>query len=130
MTARIPLAALLILGGFAFGQAAQASSSDRGEALFETICSNCHSVASPPRNKMGPRLLGVVGRPIGAADGYRYSDGFAAIGAAWTPEFLDAYLVNPKLLAPNGRMNFKGLSDIADRAAIIAYLASQNHAPD
>jgi len=124
MTRRSPLAALLILGGLAFGQAAQASPADRGEDLFELNCSSCHSVASPPRNKMGPSLLGVVGRPVGSAAGYSYSAGFSAIGAVWTPELLDAYIVNPKILAPNGRMSFKGLADPAERAAVIAFLAA------
>ena len=43
---------------------------------------------------------------------------------AWTPENLNGFLENPKGYMPGTKMSFAGLPKVADRANVIAYLAS------
>ena len=70
-------------------------------------------------------MIGVVGRRAGTAPGFRYSAALKAYGKTWTPEGLDAYLANPKAVAPKGTMNFRGLADARKRADVVAFLAQQ-----
>jgi cytochrome c2 len=89
-------------------------------------CRACH-VADDARNSVGPYLLGVVGRDIGAVDGFRYSGALPA-GERWTIENLYAYLENPRGWAPGTSMAFNGLRSQADRVNIIAFLI--DNSPD
>ncbi len=50
----------------------------RGEKLFGK-CKACHKLADGAK-AVGPHLWGVVGRPIGAVTGFKYSDGIANHG--------------------------------------------------
>jgi cytochrome c len=94
-----------------------------GAAMFKGNCAVCHS-AEPGQNKVGPALFGVVGRKAGTVPGYTYSDAMMKSGLTWTPDQLDAYLVNPKGVVPNTKMIFLGLKNPADRKAIIDYLGT------
>lgn len=92
-----------------------------GEKLFRR-CSACHKV-EVGANGTGPYLHGVVGREVGAADGFgAYSGALSAVADVWTPENLNGFLENPKRYAPGTTMNFGGFSDVEDRANIIAWL--------
>lgn len=95
----------------------------RGERVFAK-CKACHKVDGS--NGTGPYLNGVVGRPVGAVDGFSYSGALSETGAeAWTPENLFAFLENPKSWAPGTSMGFAGLRKAEDRAAVIAWLDQQ-----
>jgi cytochrome c len=94
-----------------------------GERLWRQ-CQACHAL-NPGQNGVGPYLHGVVGRPIGAADGFSYSDTLASLDQAWTPENLSGFLENPRGWAPGTAMAYNGMSDVEDRANLIAYLATQ-----
>ncbi len=83
-------------------------------------CRACH-VADDTRNSVGPYLQNVVGRQIGAVDGFRYS-GALPEDEIWSVENLYAYLENPRGWAPGTSMAFNGLRVQADRVNIIAYL--------
>ena len=97
-----------------------------GEAQWRQ-CRSCHQVGEGARNGTGPALHHVVGHPIGAVDGFRYSNVFQeanAAGRVWTVEDMDAFLANPRDAMPGTRMGFRGIRDADDRAAMIAYLQS------
>jgi cytochrome c len=94
-----------------------------GERLWRQ-CQACHAL-NPGQNGVGPYLHGVVERPIGAADGFSYSDALASLDQAWTPENLSGFLENPRGWAPGTAMAYAGMSDVEDRANLIAYLATQ-----
>jgi cytochrome c len=49
----------------------------------------------------------------------------AVAGWRWTPENMAAFLENPRAYAPGTAMAFNGISDVEDRANLIAYLATQ-----
>ncbi len=90
-------------------------------------CIACHTFAEGEANKVGPNLWDIVAHPIGARDGYQYSDAMIAYAGEvgdWSYEALDAYLRDPAGTVPKTKMAFAGLSDTAERANVIAYLRS------
>ena len=99
-----------------------------GEKVFGK-CKACHAVGPDAKNKVGPELNGVVGRPWGAIEGFKYSEGkddtLKALGdgKVWDVTTLGAYLTNPKDVIPKGKMAFAGLKKPEDIANVIAYLA-------
>ncbi|MBU2532367.1 MAG: cytochrome c family protein [Alphaproteobacteria bacterium] len=112
-------AALLASHAAAFAQGDPA----KGEAVFKR-CAVCHEV-NKTKNKVGPHLVGIVGRKAGVVEDYKYSKSLmekAAEGLVWDKEALDKYLEKPKALIPQGKMAFAGLRNKADRDNVIAYL--------
>ena len=95
----------------------------KGAKVFKK-CAACHKVEDGV-NATGPSLYGVVGRGIGAVDGFGYSGTLAGMsGGAWTPEELDAFLTKPSAYAAGTSMSFSGLKKQSDRVNLIAYLDS------
>jgi cytochrome c len=94
----------------------------RGAALFQSRCSNCHTVQEGGPNKVGPNLHGVFGRSAGSLAGYNYSPAMLAAGVIWNDETLDAYLTNPGKDIPGDKMPFPGLPNKTDREDLIAYM--------
>ncbi len=89
-------------------------------------CLACHTVEKDGANKVGPKLWGVVNRPVASVPDYAYSDAmkaFAEGGAkAWTVAELDPYLLDPKAHVPRTKMVFPGIKKEDERANVIAYL--------
>jgi cytochrome c len=113
----------------AAGLAALASSAawadgdpEQGAKVFNK-CKACH-VANEEKNRVGPHLVGIVGRPAASVQDYKYSAAMAESGIVWDEEMLDQYLANPKDVVPGGKMAFIGLRDEEDREDVIAYLKS------
>lgn len=98
----------------------------KGEKVFKK-CMACHTVTDKA-NKVGPYLVGVVGRKVAAVEGFKYSDSmmeYAATGAVWDEAALAAYLENPKAIVPKTKMAFAGLKKEDERADLIAFLKSK-----
>lgn len=98
---------------------------ERGEALYQQLCTSCHS---PDRNRYGPLHRGVVGRSAGTVPDYNYSEALASAAMIWNAETLNAWLADPATLVPGTRMRFR-VPDNSDRADIIAYLATLTAPP-
>ncbi len=94
-----------------------------GEAQWRN-CRTCHALEAG-RNGTGPYLLGVVGRPVGTAQGFNFSATLAGLGGEWTVERLSRFIENPRGFAPGTTMAFAGLRNRADRVNLIAYIAAQ-----
>jgi cytochrome c2 len=90
-------------------------------------CRGCHTLDEGGPAVVGPNLFGIVGRAVGAAEGFNYSEALAALnaeGATWTAERLSAFLAGPAAAIPGNRMPFAGVPNDQDRANLIAYLAT------
>ena len=91
----------------------------RGAALYQARCTACHAVDS---HGTGPAHRGVLGRRVGSAPGYKYSDELARSRLRWTPQTLNAWLEDPEELVAGQRMGFQ-VESAQERADLIAYLA-------
>lgn len=92
-------------------------------------CSVCHVSKPGATTTIGPNLWNIVGRRIASEPGYDYSQSLQQIGGDWSFERLDVYLADPKLLAPEGRMPFSGITSAVERAHLLAYLRTLSDLP-
>jgi cytochrome c len=120
--ARKPLHLILIAAALLAISIDTSADATRGADVFDGSCAECHSVSSTIKNKKGPSLYGVVGRPAGQVPDFDYSDGLKSSGLSWTPEKISAYIEHPKAVIPTGKMKFDGLSDPKERADLIDFL--------
>ncbi|MEL7310704.1 MAG: hypothetical protein AAFN07_04290 [Pseudomonadota bacterium] len=77
----------------------------------------------------GPHLNRLLDRPVGGSAGFRYSDALSGSDEIWTRALLDEWLASPYQLFRGTSMNFGGISDDADRKALIDYLIEQGDVP-
>ncbi|MGB0901556.1 c-type cytochrome [Halocynthiibacter sp.] len=96
----------------------------KGERVFNK-CRSCHSI-EPGVNGTGPSLFGVFDRDVASEAGFGFSGALDGIEGNWDVDALNAFLQSPKGFAPGTAMSFNGLPKDADRANIIAWLATLN----
>ncbi len=105
----------------------------KGEQLFRR-CASCHMIGDGARNRVGPVLTGVIGRPAGSFEAFSYSNSMLAAnssGLVWTEELIVTYLEDPTVFLrdflrdPRARakMTFR-LRDEQDRRDVVSYLTS------
>ena len=102
-----------------------------GETIFRK-CNSCHTNDPSGANKTGPGLWGVVGRPVAEHEGFGYSSAleeYALEEPDWSFEALNEFLWKPKTAVPGTSMGFAGLSDVQERANVIAYLNTLSENP-
>jgi cytochrome c len=90
-----------------------------GEKVFKR-CAVCH-IVTEAKNKVGPSLHGVFGRPAGTVEGFKYSDAMKNSGIVWSEETIAEYVANPKAYVPKNRMAFPGLKKQDDITNQLAY---------
>ena len=99
-----------------------------GAKIFKK-CAACHSITEGGANKIGPALWGVLGRPTGSVPGYKYSKAMAAHGKVWSFEEMNSFLIKPKDWINGTKMQFLGLKNAKDRAAVILYMNENTDNP-
>ena len=97
---------------------AEAPSPSRGKETFEKRYGGCHAL---DRDKEGPRLRGVYGRPSGSVSSFNYSTALKSAHINWDAESLDKWLTDPDKLVPDTDMAFH-VDKADERHDIIAYL--------
>ncbi|GGE56705.1 c-type cytochrome [Actibacterium pelagium] len=100
-----------------------------GEKVFKK-CKSCHTVGEGAKNKTGPGLNMIVGAPVGAVDGFKYSKPMKAAaeaGQTWTEEELAAFFAAPRKYMKGTKMSFNGLKKEADIAAVIEFLKNNGN---
>lgn len=89
-----------------------AQNTSAGAELTRKKCASCHYLDRNIR-KVGPSLKGVYGRAP-SISGIPF--------ATWDEEALDKWLTSPRDVKKSTRMGIPGISDPAERKAIIDYL--------
>lgn len=115
-------AAFGVMSGCAFAEGGDAV---KGEKVFRK-CKACHT-ATEEKNKVGPHLVGIIGRKAASVEGYKYGDGIMAAAekiGEWDEVKIVEYLANPKdYISGKSKMPFK-LTKEGERNDVAAYLAS------
>jgi len=97
-----------------------ADSTSRGQEIFEKKCAKCHAL---DKDKEGPRLRGIFGRPAASISSFQYSDALKGAKFSWNEISLNTWLTEPDKMVPDNDMAFH-LDSGADRKAVIDYLKS------
>lgn len=109
---------VLVMAGLTTPLSGQPAAPVDGKELFGKRCGGCHSV---DRDKEGPRLGGVYGRPAGSVPSFQYSDALKNAQFTWNEERLEKWLTDPNQLVPDNDMAFH-LENGNERHEIITYL--------
>lgn len=93
----------------------------KGERAFGK-CKSCHKIDGT--DGVGPHLNGVVDRDKASVAGFNYSQAAMDMPGVWTPENLNGFVTSPREYMPGTKMTFAGIKSAAERADLIAYLAT------
>jgi cytochrome c len=114
-------AAITLAAGPAFAEGDAA----KGEAVYKK-CQACHN-ATEEKNKVGPHLVGIIGRKAGSVEGFKYGKGLTDAAekiGEWDEAKLVEYLADPKAYVGGpSKMAFK-LAKEDERMDVVAYLKS------
>ncbi len=101
----------------------------RGRLLY-IQCRACHDLQPSEIEKIGPNLAGLIGRKAAADAAFAYSPALQAAASklVWDKATLDRWLEKPAAVVPGNTMAFAGISNPADRAALLAYLEAETSA--
>lgn len=105
--------------------AAPPAAAEDGERLFAS-CRACHSLDPTKQGLPGPNLAGVVGRKIGGDVAFDYSPVLRKArndGLRWDAARLDSFLADPAEMFPGLWMSMRGIKDVAERRALVRFLA-------
>lgn len=100
-----------------------AQAMDAGAELYKKHCKLCHTIGKGEAARQGPNLWGVLNRPAGSVEGFKYSKAFKTAKIVWTQDNLDAWLTDPKALIPSSVMLYKQ-KDPEIRQKIIEFVAT------
>ena len=101
---------------------AEAADAAAGKKVFK-LCAACHALDG--KNRVGPHLDGVVGRPVASLENFRYSKAmvvFGEDGKVWDDQQLAEYLAAPRTVVKGTTMVFAGIKKPDDLANLIAFL--------
>lgn len=101
--------------------ASNAQDAAAGEKVFN-LCKACHKIGENAKNAIGPVLNGVIGRPAGSVEGFKYSKANKESGITWDEETFKVYIKDPKAKIPGTKMIFPGVKDPKKVEDLLAYL--------
>ena len=108
----------------AYADGVKGNAANGKELFMGNTCPTCHSVIKDDELKIGPNLVGVVGRKAGTTKSLMGpSENLTKYGVIWSAETLDEFLTNPSAKVPGTAM-IGILPDPQQRADVIAYLAT------
>ena len=95
----------------------------KGKRVFNK-CKTCHELTKN-KNKIGPTLVGIIGRKAGSVPGFKYSSAMKNSGIVWDEKTLDQYLADPKKFVPGNKMVLAPIKKEQQREDVIAYIKEQ-----
>ena len=108
----------------AYADGIKGNAANGKELFMGNTCPTCHSVIKGDDLKIGPNLVGVVGRKAGSPKRLMGpTENLIKYGVIWTAETLNEFLANPNAKAPGTPM-IGILTDPQQRADVIAYLST------
>ena len=84
-------------------------------------CTVCHTLNEGGKNKLGPNLFGIMGKPAASVKGYKYSKAMASSGIIWDEVNFTEFLTRPKKFLKGTKMSYFGLKKASQRADLLAY---------
>ena len=84
-------------------------------------CTVCHTLNKGGKNKLGPNLFGILGKPAASVKRYKYSKAMASSGIIWDEVNFTEFLTKPKKFLKGTKMSYFGLKKAAQRADLLAY---------
>src|SRR5437764_340845 len=88
---------LALVGALGIGLVSSAAMAEgdpvAGKRVFAK-CAICHT-AELGKNKIGPSLFNLMGRPAGSVSGFSYSPAMHDLAKIWDAAVLDEYLASP-----------------------------------
>ena len=120
-------AAICIVMGAAGNLAA--SDIKKGKKIAKK-CKMCHTLNEGGKNKLGPNLFGIMGKPAGAVEGYKYSKALLASGITWDGVTFSAFMAKPKKVIKGTKMSFSGIKKASQRADLLAYFQTLQNGPN
>lgn len=99
----------------------------KGKKVFRK-CKACH-VVDKEKNRVGPHLVGIFGRPAASVEKFKYSKAMkakAAEGLVWDEASLAEFLAAPKKYLKGTKMAFVGLKKQDDIDNVIAYIKAES----
>lgn len=122
-----PIASAMLGTALALGAGPALAQAPAGEVRLGAEvygrCLACHALAY---DRTGPRHCGLFGRHAGSVPGFPYSEAMKRSDIVWSANTLDRFLANPTKALPGTSMGYAGVTDRAERAALIAYLKQAN----
>ena len=86
-------------------------------------CLVCHSIGPNARNKIGPELNGLDGRPSASVENFNYSDADKKSGIVWNETTFKKYIVDPRAMIPGTKMAFSGIKNPQEVNDLWAYIS-------
>ena len=121
---RLLALAALLAAPTAYAGEAKGDAANGKEVFMASGCPACHGVTAEDNAKVGPNLVGVVGRKAGTVKSLLGpSENLTKYGVTWSAATLDEWLANPNAKVPGTAM-IGILTDPQQRADVIAYLST------
>lgn len=97
----------------------------KGEGLFGSDCSVCHSAKPGGPTMMGPNLHGLYGRTSGSLAGFSYSQAMKTKAVEWQLDSLEQFIAQPQGFVAGTYMPYAGMAGADDRRAVGCFLGAQ-----
>ena len=94
----------------------------KGEKIFKTNCSACHSVKNGESNGVGPNLWGISGRVAGTRADFAYSTAMSKSDVIWSKDTILKFIAAPSKYIAGTTMPSQEILDINDQSALIEVL--------
>ncbi len=87
-------------------------------------CTACHTLEEGGKNRLGPNLYGILNKPAGQNENYKYSKAMKNSGIIWDDHTFTDFIAKPKKVVKGTKMSFTGFKKAGQRADLLAYFKS------